>query len=104
MYLDLLSAAESRSGLNFSNKTALVTGAGPGSIGAEIVRGLLAGGAKVIVTTSRAPSAAAKFFRQMYKTSGGQGSDLILLPFNAASKKDSISLSHLLLFPKLGDN
>ncbi|KAI1147244.1 hypothetical protein F4825DRAFT_465861 [Nemania diffusa] len=88
MYLDLLSAAESRSGLNFSNKTALVTGAGPGSIGAEIVRGLLAGGAKVIVTTSRAPSAAAKFFRQMYKTSGGQGSDLILLPFNAASKKD----------------
>ncbi|KAJ8119547.1 hypothetical protein ONZ43_g3525 [Nemania bipapillata] len=88
MYLDLLSAAESPIGLNFSNKTALVTGAGPGSIGAEIVRGLLAGGAKVIVTTSRAPSAAAKFFREMYKSSGGRGSDLILLPFNAASKKD----------------
>lgn len=88
MYLELLSAAESPRGLNFSDKTALVTGAGPGSIGAEIVRGLLAGGAKVIVTTSRAPSAAAKFFRQMYKTSGARGSDLILLPFNAASKKD----------------
>ncbi|KAI1190267.1 hypothetical protein F5B17DRAFT_106590 [Nemania serpens] len=92
MYLELLSTAESPMGLNFSNKTALVTGAGPGSIGAEIVRGLLAGGAKVIVTTSRAPSAAAKFFRQMYKTSGARGSDLILLPFNAASKKDCEAL------------
>ncbi|KAI1121423.1 hypothetical protein F5Y10DRAFT_101805 [Nemania abortiva] len=88
MYLDILSAAESPSGLNFSNKTALVTGAGPGSIGAEVVRGLLAGGARVVVTTSRAPSAAAKFFRQMYKTCGARGSGLILLPFNAASKKD----------------
>ncbi|GAP92991.2 putative fatty acid synthase alpha subunit [Rosellinia necatrix] len=91
-YLNLLSAAESPSGLNFSNKTALVTGAGPGSIGAEIVCGLLAGGATVIVTTSRAPSVAAKFFRQMYKDSGARGSELILLPFNAASKKDCEAL------------
>ncbi|KAJ2987403.1 hypothetical protein NUW58_g4524 [Xylaria curta] len=92
VYLELLSAAESPIGLNFSDRTALVTGAGPGSIGAEIVRGLLAGGAKVIVTTSRALSAAAKFFRQMYKVSGARGSDLILLPFNAASKKDCEAL------------
>ncbi|KAI1171721.1 hypothetical protein F4777DRAFT_593474 [Nemania sp. FL0916] len=88
VYLDLISTAESPSGLSFSKKTALVTGAGPGSIGAEIVAGLLSGGARVIVTTSRSPSTAAKFFRQMYKDTGARGSELILLPFNAASKRD----------------
>jgi fatty acid synthase subunit alpha len=91
-YLGVLSTAEGPGGLNFSNKTALVTGAGAGSIGAEIVRGLLSGGAKVIVTTNRATSTAAKFFRQMYKECGAQGSDLIVLPFNAASKKDCEAL------------
>ncbi|RYP69144.1 hypothetical protein DL771_006238 [Monosporascus sp. 5C6A] len=75
-------------GLSFAGKTALITGAGPGSIGAEVVRGLLSGGARVIVTTSRAPSSAATFFRQIYKDSGAQGSELILVPFNAASKRD----------------
>ncbi|KAJ2357202.1 fatty acid synthase alpha subunit Lsd1, partial [Coemansia sp. RSA 2618] len=35
-----------RQGLSFSGKTALVTGCGRGSIGAELVRGLLMGGAK----------------------------------------------------------
>ncbi|ORY55258.1 putative fatty acid synthase alpha subunit FasA [Pseudomassariella vexata] len=75
-------------GWSYAGKTALVTGAGPGSIGAEVVSGLLSGGAKVIVTTSRATSSAAPFFRQLYKEVGARGSELILLPFNAASKKD----------------
>ncbi|KAJ2908359.1 fatty acid synthase alpha subunit Lsd1, partial [Coemansia aciculifera] len=39
-------------GLLFAGKTALVTGCGRGSIGADIVCGLLSGGAKVIATTS----------------------------------------------------
>ncbi|KAI3333105.1 putative fatty acid synthase alpha subunit FasA [Ustulina deusta] len=67
---------------------ALVTGAGAGSIGMEVVRGLLAGGARVIVTTSRTPAASGPAMAQAYKEVGARGSELILLPFNAASKKD----------------
>lgn len=87
IYLSALSKGLG-SGLNFSGKAVLVTGAGPGSIGSHLVRGLLEGGAKVIVTTNRAPSSAAPFFNQMYKESGAQGSELIVLPFNAASARD----------------
>jgi fatty acid synthase subunit alpha, fungi type len=98
-------SAGTTSGLSFAGKTALVTGAGPGSIGAEVVRGLLSGGARVIVTTSRAPSSAAPFFQKMYKESGGQGSELILLPFNAASKKDCEDLvAHIYDEGKNGHN
>ncbi|KAJ1998438.1 fatty acid synthase alpha subunit Lsd1, partial [Coemansia thaxteri] len=38
-------------GLSFAGKTALVTGCGNGSIGADIVSSLLSGGAKVVATT-----------------------------------------------------
>ncbi|ROW15152.1 hypothetical protein VPNG_03026 [Cytospora leucostoma] len=87
IYLTALSK-EVHSGLTFSRKTALVTGAGPGSIGSHLVRGLLAGGARVIVTTNRTPSSAAPFFSQIYKESGAPGSELLVLPFNAASVQD----------------
>ncbi|KAK7743290.1 hypothetical protein SLS53_004375 [Cytospora paraplurivora] len=87
IYLAALSR-ELKSGLTFSGKTALVTGAGPGSIGSHLVRGLLAGGARVIVTTNRTPSSAAPFFAQIYKESGAPGSELLVLPFNAASVQD----------------
>ncbi|KAI0523889.1 putative fatty acid synthase alpha subunit FasA [Xylaria bambusicola] len=76
------------SGISYAGKTALVTGAGTGSIGMEVVRGLLAGGARVIVTTSRAPASSGPAMAQAYKEVGARGSELILLPFNAASKKD----------------
>ncbi|KAK8033913.1 hypothetical protein PG991_003311 [Apiospora marii] len=76
------------SGLSYAGKTALVTGAGAGSIGLEVVRGLLAGGARVIVTTSRAPSSAGPAMARLYKEVGARGSELVLLPFNAASKRD----------------
>lgn len=42
-----------QAGTSFAGKNALLTGVGRGSIGVEILRGLLAGGAKVIITTSR---------------------------------------------------
>ncbi|KAK3332936.1 putative fatty acid synthase alpha subunit FasA [Cercophora scortea] len=87
VYLTALSTGLS-TGLTFAGKTALVTGAGPGSIGSHLVQGLLAGGARVIVTTNRTPSSAAPFFAQMYKETGAPGSELIVLPFNAASLQD----------------
>ncbi|KAI0011634.1 3-oxoacyl-reductase [Xylariaceae sp. FL0662B] len=87
IYLDALLVGNT-SGISYAGKTALVTGAGPGSIGIEVVRGLLSGGARVIVTTSRTPATAGSIMSQLYKEVGASGSELVLLPFNAASKKD----------------
>ncbi|KAJ2985569.1 hypothetical protein NUW58_g5458 [Xylaria curta] len=86
-YLDALLVGNT-TGISYAGRTALVTGAGPGSIGMEVVRGLLSGGARVIVTTSRSPATAGPVMAQAYKEIGACGSELILLPFNAASKKD----------------
>lgn len=80
------------SGITFAGKTVLVIGAGPNSIGAEVVRGLLSGGAQVIVTTSRAVSKAAKYYQGLYRKHGARGSGLSIFPFNQASKKDCEAL------------
>ncbi|KAJ2829422.1 fatty acid synthase alpha subunit Lsd1, partial [Coemansia sp. 'formosensis'] len=76
------------SGLSFAGKTALVTGCGRGSIGADIVLRLLSGGAKVIVTTSSYSRKTSLFFGDMYRTHGARGSELIVVPFNQASTGD----------------
>ncbi|KAJ1771492.1 fatty acid synthase alpha subunit Lsd1 [Coemansia sp. RSA 986] len=75
-------------GLSFAGKTAIVTGCGNGSIGAEIVRGLLMGGAKVLATTSSYSYQTNRFFEHMYKTCGSRGSELIVVPFNQGSVQD----------------
>ncbi|KAJ2246658.1 fatty acid synthase alpha subunit Lsd1, partial [Coemansia sp. RSA 455] len=76
------------SGLSFAGKTALVTGCGRGSIGADIVCGLLSGGAKVIATTSSYSRKTTLFFENMYRTHGARGSELIVVPFNQGSTGD----------------
>ncbi|KAJ1814171.1 fatty acid synthase alpha subunit Lsd1, partial [Coemansia sp. RSA 2675] len=76
------------SGLSFAGKTALVTGCGRGSIGADIVCGLLSGGAKVAATTSSFSRKTTLFFEDMYRTHGAQGSELIVVPFNQGSTSD----------------
>ncbi|KAJ2688668.1 fatty acid synthase alpha subunit Lsd1 [Coemansia spiralis] len=76
------------SGLSFAGKTALVTGCGRGSIGADIVSRLLSGGARVIVTTSSYGYKTSLFFGDMYRTHGAGGSELIVVPFNQASTSD----------------
>ncbi|KAJ2347619.1 fatty acid synthase alpha subunit Lsd1, partial [Coemansia sp. RSA 2671] len=78
----------SGSGLSFAGKTALVTGCGRGSIGADIVCGLLSGGAKVIATTSSFSRKTTLFFEDMYRTHGARGSELIVVPFNQGSTGD----------------
>ena len=90
-YLDGLEVA-ARDGLTFANKFCLVTGAGAGSIGADILQGLLSGGAKVIVTTSRYSRQVTEYYQSMYTKYGAAGSTLIVVPFNAASKTDTIAL------------
>jgi len=81
-----------KEGLSFAGKTALVTGCGRGSIGAEMVSALLAGGATVIATTSSFSAATANVFRAMYERHGARDARLILVPFNAASIEDTRAL------------
>ncbi|KAJ2336413.1 fatty acid synthase alpha subunit Lsd1, partial [Coemansia sp. RSA 2681] len=86
-YYDGLSAI-CGSGLSFAGKTALVTGCGQGSIGADIVCGLLSGGAKVVATTSSYSRKTTLFYEDMYCTHGARGSELIVIPFNQGSTGD----------------
>ncbi len=90
-YLKSLQIA-SDSGYSFQGKTALVTGAGTGSIGTEIVKGLLEGGAHVIVTSSRVPSAAASVYQSIFTEHGAKESSLTLVPFNQGSVQDCEAL------------
>ncbi|KAE8145031.1 hypothetical protein BDV25DRAFT_134146 [Aspergillus avenaceus] len=79
-------------GFTYAGKSALVTGAGPDSIGAEIVKGLLQGGAQVVVTTSRHMSSSGPVFEKMYKKYGARGSKLTVVPMNQGSQQDCEAL------------
>ena len=93
------------SGISFAGKDILITGAGPKSIGSEVLRGLLLGGARVIVTSSRPPSETKQFFQDLYAECGARGSDLTVLPFNQGNKHDCTSLiDHIYSEAGLGRN
>ncbi|KAI9832728.1 MAG: 3-oxoacyl-[acyl-carrier-protein] synthase [Phylliscum demangeonii] len=87
IYLEGLEEA-ARSGLSFQGKNALMTGAGAGSIGAEVLSGLISGGAKVVVTTSRFSRQVTEYYQAMYARYGAKGSQLVVVPFNQGSKQD----------------
>ncbi|KAG7192262.1 3-oxoacyl-[acyl-carrier-protein] synthase [Scheffersomyces spartinae] len=102
MYLDGLESA-AINGLTFKDKYVLITGAGAGSIGAEILQGLISGGAKVIVTTSRFSKKVTEYYQSMYTRYGAAGSCLVVVPFNQGSKQDVESLvSYIYDDPKKG--
>jgi fatty acid synthase subunit alpha len=87
MFSKVLAQASS-SGFTFEGKTALLTSAGQGSIGAEMLHGFLAGGAQVIVTSSSYSPKVTKYYQDLYAHYGARGSRLVLLPFNQASQQD----------------
>lgn len=87
VYLDVLEEA-AKSGISYEGKYALMTGAGAGSIGAEVLSGLISGGAKVIVTTSRFSPEVTQYYQAMYAKFGARGSQLVVVPFNGGSKQD----------------
>lgn len=64
-----------------------MTGAGAGSIGAEVLQGLLSGGARVVVTTSRFSREVTEYYQAMYTKYGSRGSQLIVVPFNQGKSK-----------------
>ncbi|KAF4634034.1 hypothetical protein G7Y89_g4072 [Cudoniella acicularis] len=82
----------SSTGLSFANKTVLLTGAGANSIGAELLKGLLAGGAQVMVTTNSFSPETALRYQKIYQAHGSKGSRLVLVPFNQGSQQDIESL------------
>lgn len=101
IYLDGLESA-ARSGVTFQGKNALMTGAGAGSIGAEVLQGLISGGAKVIVTTSRFSRQVTEYYQSMYARYGARGSQLVVVPFNQGSKQDVDALVDYIFDPKDG--
>ncbi|TFK27788.1 fatty acid synthetase alpha subunit [Coprinopsis marcescibilis] len=87
VYLDILHQIAT-SGTTFKDKNALLTGVGKGSIGIEIVKGLLAGGAHVVITTSSYSRKTVEYYQAIYHSVGSRGSALTVVPFNQGSKQD----------------
>ncbi|GAA5924777.1 hypothetical protein JCM1841_004145 [Sporobolomyces salmonicolor] len=87
LYLDILKEIAT-AGVTFEHKNALMTGVGKGSIGIEIVKGLLAGGARVVITTSRYSRSTVEYYQAIYQECGSKGSSLTVVPFNQGSKQD----------------
>ena len=85
------------------SETALVTGASPGSIAAELVRRLLGGGATVVVATSTDTPARRRWYRELYRTSAGPGAELHVLPANLAAFADVDALAAWLAAPETAD-
>ena len=87
VYFDVLGEIAT-SGTTFKNKNALLTGVGKGSIGVEILKGLLSGGAQVVITTSRYSRATVEYYQDIYQRFGSRGSALTVVPYNQGSKQD----------------
>lgn len=101
LYLDGLERA-ARDGVTFQGKNALMTGASAGSIGADVLQGLISGGAKVIVTTSRFSREVTEYYQAMYARHGASGSQLVVVPFNQGSKQDVEALIEYIYDSKKG--
>ena len=101
VYLDCLENA-ANNGVTFQGKYALMTGAGAGSIGAQVLQGLISGGAKVVVTTSRFSREVTEYYQSMYTRYGARGSQLIVVPFNQGSNQDVEALVDYIYDTKKG--
>jgi fatty acid synthase subunit alpha len=93
LYLECLEQA-AKDGVTFENKNVLITGAGAGSIGAEILQGLISGGARVLVTTSRYSREVTEYYQSLYTRHGSKGSCLIVVPFNQGTPLLSTTLTN----------
>lgn len=63
-------------------------GVGKGSIGVEVLKGLLSGGAHVVITTSRYNRSTVEYYQSVFQRFGSKGSGLTVVPFNQGSKQD----------------
>ena len=100
-YMDALAQA-AKDGVSFQGKFALMTGASAGSIAAEVMQGLISGGAKVVVTTSRYSREVTEYYQSMYARFGSNASQLVVVPFNQGSKQDVKALIEYIYDTKKG--
>lgn len=100
-YLNCLEDA-AKSGVTYEGKFVLMTGAGAGSIGAEVLQGLISGGARVVVTTSRFSREVTEYYQAMYTRYGSRGSQIVVVPFNQGSKQDVEALVDYIYDTKSG--
>lgn len=101
LYIDTLEKA-AVSGVTFQGKNVLITGAGAGSIGSQVLEGLLSGGAQVVVTTSRFSRQTTEYYQSTFSRFGARGSCLVVVPFNQGSKQDIDALVEYIYDPKKG--
>jgi len=95
-YVDALRALADGA-VSFAGRTALVTGASDRSIAIELVKLLLTGGARVVVTTSQLTPARVRFYRRLFQRHGARGAELAVVPFNQGSQQDIEALVHWLV-------
>ncbi len=86
-----------RSEVSFAGRTALVTGASDRSIAIELVKLLLTGGARVVVTTSQLTPERVRFYRRLFQRYGARGAELVVAPFNQGSRQDIRALVNWLV-------
>ncbi|KAI6005207.1 hypothetical protein F5J12DRAFT_721406, partial [Pisolithus orientalis] len=75
-------------GTTFKDKNTLLTGVSKGSIGVEILKGLISSGAHVVITTSHYSHCTVEYYQDIYQRFGAWGSALTVVPFNQGSKQD----------------
>lgn len=93
-YTAIAAAAEAPLHTAHATDTALVTGASPGSIAAEVVIQLLHAGATVIVTTSHLSPQRLEFYKDLYRSAARGTAALWVVPANLASFSDCDALVH----------
>lgn len=98
LYSDLL-AQVTNAGLDLRGRTALVTGAGPGSIALDVVKALLEGGARVVVTTSRYSAERMLELKRLYQRHAALGAELHVVPANQGAFADIDALTEWLVTP-----
>lgn len=92
-YARIALAAQETAPGPWAGETAVVTGAGTGSIAASVVGRLLAGGATVVATTSSLGSDKLAFYRTLYRDTARAGAALWVVPANMASYADVDALT-----------
>lgn len=102
IYRGTLTRVETRGIRLQEEKTILLIGTGRGSIGRELLRRLLAGGARVVVTTSKYLPETCREYQRLYMRFGARGSELVLVPFNQGSIRDVDALTHYIFDPAQG--
>ncbi|WP_342661850.1 fatty acid synthase subunit beta domain-containing protein [Corynebacterium caspium] len=92
-FTELANQARNQKELAYAQDVAVITGASPNSIAADVVAGLLAGGATVIATTSNLGKQRLEFYKQLYRNHARGKAALWVVPCNAASFTDIDALA-----------